>query len=150
MQEELNVLLNKAMEDGILSKNEKGFINITVFQSSVTFRKTPGRPIISGINSLTCNLSHFSDLYLQDYVKALPSHLKDSDDLIRHLQKLHIREDFNLLTLDETALYSKHRPQPRLQVCQLLSRTGPRNSNKTKRIPDPRTEVHPEKKLFKV
>lgn len=49
----------------------------------------PGRPMISGINSLTCNMSQYLDLYLQEYVWDLPSFVKDSNTVIRSFGQLH-------------------------------------------------------------
>lgn len=115
IQMELNLNLTKAIEEEILTKNEKQFIYIPVLSVPFFYHipklhkstvNPPGRPIISSINSPTCNLSHFIDLYLQDHVNMLPSHLNDSDDLIRHLQKVQLKEGLGLLTLDVTALYS--------------------------------------------
>lgn len=66
----------------------------------------PGRPIISGIKSSTCNLSHYIDVCLQDYFKHLNSFLKDLDSLIRILKQHKWQEGVTFLTLDVTALYS--------------------------------------------
>lgn len=53
------------------------------------------RPIISGVNSITCNLSHYVDLYLQDHVKVLDSYLRDSDNLNSTFSPL-VRKHFSL------------------------------------------------------
>lgn len=115
IQEKLSTLLASATKDGILTKKEKYFIQIPIPSTPFFYHlpklhksttNPPGRPIISGINGPTCNLSHFIDLYLKDYVKILPSHLKDSDDLIRHLKQVQMQDNLCLLTLDVTALYS--------------------------------------------
>lgn len=66
----------------------------------------PGRPIISRVNSIICNLSHYLDIYLQEYVRKLPSFIKDSEDLIRELDKATWNKDLTLLTLDVTSLYT--------------------------------------------
>lgn len=66
----------------------------------------PGRPIISGIQSSTSQLSQYLDIYLQDYVRTLPSYLKDSDHLITTIKDLEWEENSWLITMDVTALYS--------------------------------------------
>lgn len=66
----------------------------------------PGRPIISGINSCTSQLSQYLDIYLQDYVKELPSYLRDSESLIRLLKTSRWVDDLRFVTMDVTALYS--------------------------------------------
>lgn len=66
----------------------------------------PGRSIISGINSCTCNLSHFVDVFLPDYVRALLSYLIDSDSLIHILNTMIWEEGVQFLTMDVTVLYS--------------------------------------------
>ncbi|OCT72027.1 hypothetical protein XELAEV_18035011mg, partial [Xenopus laevis] len=50
--------------------------------------KTPGRLIISGIDSLTSNLSHFIDAKLQPYVSNLPSYLRDSTQILNIILKI--------------------------------------------------------------
>lgn len=83
------------MEENILTKKEKQLIYIPV----------PSTPFFT-ISPNCTSLSHFLDLFLQDHVKTLSSHLKDSDDLIRNLQEIKMKEGLNLLMLEVTALYS--------------------------------------------
>lgn len=115
VQSSLNELIQDAREKRILTKKEVGFLiipepNTPFFYHLPKVHKDlkdpPGRPIISGINSSTCNLSHFIDVHLQDYVKNLDSFLKDSDSLIKILKTLQWEENYSFLTLDVTSLYS--------------------------------------------
>lgn len=115
VQKVLDTLLTNAQKDKVITKKESKAIYIQypsklfVYQLPKIHKQInnpPGRPIISGINSSTCNLSHFIDIYLQDYVHSLDSYLKDSDSLIRILQNMEWTEGLNLLTMDVTALYS--------------------------------------------
>lgn len=112
IQEERNTLLTQATREGILSKKEKHLILIPIpntpffYHLSKLHKSTTnplGRPIIS--TGLTCNLSPFLDLYLQNYVKTLPSNL-NSHNLIRHLQEVQMKDGLSLLTLDVTTLDS--------------------------------------------
>lgn len=114
-QKTLEAMISQALANGVVTKKESSFILITCPNKPFYYhlpkvhkdlKKPPGRPIISGINSCPSNLSHFVDLFLQDYVVQLPSHLKDSDSLIRILNNLTWFEGLHFLTLDVTALYS--------------------------------------------
>jgi hypothetical protein len=48
----------------------------------------PGRPIISGCNSITENLSLFVDYHAKELVPDIPSYLQDTLDLLRHFENL--------------------------------------------------------------
>lgn len=81
-------LIEEAQDDQALTKEEVRFINVTVpnrphFYHPLKIHKPKQRPFILGINSVTSNLSHYLDLYLQDYVKSMDSYLRDSGDLIK-------------------------------------------------------------------
>uniref|UniRef100_A0A8C5M8H1 Uncharacterized protein n=1 Tax=Leptobrachium leishanense TaxID=445787 RepID=A0A8C5M8H1_9ANUR len=82
---DLRNLLEEAVDRGIIAKENFGFLYpkfpltpIFYFLPKVHKNLTspPGRPIISGIDSLTANLSEFIDFYLQPI--SLPSYLRDS------------------------------------------------------------------------
>lgn len=114
-QRTLISLVSQAVSKGVLTKKESGFILISCPNKPYYYhlpkihkdqKNPPGRPIISGINSCPSNLSHYVDLFLQDYVIQLPSHLKDSDNLIRILNELSWYDGLHFLTLDVTSLYS--------------------------------------------
>ena len=61
-------------------------------------RGNPARPVISSVNCHTSNI-----LKYVDYVKEIPSYVKDTKDFI---QKLNQREDSLLVTLDVKSLYT--------------------------------------------
>jgi hypothetical protein len=48
----------------------------------------PGRPIISGCNSITENLNLFVDYHAKHLVPNIPSYLQDTPDLHRHFEEL--------------------------------------------------------------
>lgn len=112
-----NELLNEAREKKVIGQEELKFIKIhnhtqphfyhfpKIYKS---IKNPPGRPIISGINSITCNMSHYLDLYLQEYVRKLPSYVKDSDKVIRSLDIFTSMGKTGLLTLDVTSLYTNN------------------------------------------
>lgn len=116
IQNSLEILITEAQRNKIITKKEKNFIFIPI-PNKPFFYHLPkvhkciddplGRPIILGINGPTSNLSHFIDLYFQEYVGELKSYLKDSDGLIKILKTLEWNEDIKFLTMDVTSLYSK-------------------------------------------
>ena len=67
----------------------------------------PGRPIISGCNSLTENISFHIDTILKPYMECLPSYVKDTSDFIKKLHSLQdLTTESYLVTLDVSSLYS--------------------------------------------
>ena len=69
---------------------------------------TPGRPIISGYNSPTANLSTHVDFYLKPIVKQLPSYIQDTTHFLRTLRGFagKIPQNSFLVTFDVKSLYT--------------------------------------------
>lgn len=70
-------------------------------------------------------MSHYLDLYLQEYIRDLPSFVKDSDAVIRSLNTFTCTEKTNLLTLDVTALYSNIDHQLGVNAIDTLLKADP-------------------------
>ncbi|XP_050794677.1 uncharacterized protein LOC127044172 [Gopherus flavomarginatus] len=67
----------------------------------------PGRPIISGIGTLTEGLSGYVDSLLRPYATSTPSYLRDTTDFLRKLQCIgDLPENTILATMDVEALYT--------------------------------------------
>ena len=67
----------------------------------------PGRPIASGIGTLTEYMSAFVDRELQPLLANIPSYIKDTTDFLNKLSRFNNLSDNTILvTLDVTALYS--------------------------------------------
>ena len=70
----------------------------------------PGRPIISGTGGPTEKLSKLVDHWLQNYVTKLPSHVKDSTDMLNIITNWNNShapfDDITLVTIDVTSLYT--------------------------------------------
>ena len=67
----------------------------------------PGRPIVSGIDTLTEYMSAFVDRELQPLLANIPGNIKDTTDFVSKLSRLNDLPDNTILvTLDVTALYS--------------------------------------------
>ena len=64
----------------------------------------PGRPIVSGIGTLTEYVSAFDDRELQPLLANIPSYIKDTTDFLNKLSRFD--DNTILATLDVTALYS--------------------------------------------
>ena len=75
----------------------------------------PGRPIISGCNSLTQQISRFLDFHLKPLVQNLPSYLQDTLDFLRQVEELNRSKELHdkmiLVTIDVTALYTNIRSE---------------------------------------
>ena len=67
----------------------------------------PGRPIVSGIGTLTEYVSAFVDRELQPLLANIPSYIKDATDFLNKLSRFdNLPDNTILVTLDVTALYS--------------------------------------------
>lgn len=66
----------------------------------------PGRPIISSNESLLEPLSQFVDFYIRDIVKALPSYVTDTGNVLRQLKDITLPEQALLVSFDVESLYT--------------------------------------------
>ena len=69
----------------------------------------PGRPIVSGCNSHTQNISKFVDAHIKEFVPMIPSYIQDTPDFLRKLE--HLKSNFSLqdaflVTIDVSSLYT--------------------------------------------
>lgn len=60
---------------------------------------------MSGIGSLTENASRLVDSILMPHVLSLPSYIRDTSDLLKHIEGMVVPPDALLVTLDVKALY---------------------------------------------
>uniref|UniRef100_A0A8C5PLW3 Helix-turn-helix domain-containing protein n=1 Tax=Leptobrachium leishanense TaxID=445787 RepID=A0A8C5PLW3_9ANUR len=113
--EQMRTLLDGGLTQGILTKDEFNFLytpfpRLAILYHNPKIHKSvtspPGRPIISGIGSLTANLSEYIDSFLQKYVPLAPSYIKDSGHLMEILQDLEWKETYILVSMDVTSLYT--------------------------------------------
>uniref|UniRef100_A0A8C5LU34 Reverse transcriptase domain-containing protein n=1 Tax=Leptobrachium leishanense TaxID=445787 RepID=A0A8C5LU34_9ANUR len=114
-KEELKVLLEKGKDLKILNSKEFDFLfsefsKIALFYFLPKVHKhlnaPPGRPIISGIDSLTNHLSSYIDHFLQPLVKNTRSYLKDTSHILRELKKINWEPDMLFATIDVSSLYT--------------------------------------------
>lgn len=66
----------------------------------------PGRPIVSGIGTVTENLSRYVDNLICDIPPSFPSFIKDTNDFLSDISKIEIPDNCLLVTLDVASLYT--------------------------------------------
>ena len=67
----------------------------------------PLRPIVSGFNSCTCNLSKFVDSFLKSQAQQCKSYIRDTKDFLMKLSLIKkIPENSFLVTMDVSSLYT--------------------------------------------
>lgn len=76
----------------------------------------PGRPIISGNESLTEKASRCVDCVLMPHVTCLSSYIRDTSDLLRHVEGTHAPLNALLMAVDIEALYSSILHERGIQV----------------------------------
>ena len=86
----------------------------------------PGRPIVSGIQSPTENISNFVDYYIKDYVPKIESYVKDTTHFLKILQEHDLDPQDLLVTLDVKALYTNI---PHAEGLQALNETLIQNNH---------------------
>uniref|UniRef100_A0A8C5MZ48 Reverse transcriptase domain-containing protein n=1 Tax=Leptobrachium leishanense TaxID=445787 RepID=A0A8C5MZ48_9ANUR len=111
----LMALLNEGRINNILNKKEYEYLSINhpkipTFYILPKLHKNrenpPGRPIISGIGSISSRLSEYIDIFLQPVVKNTRSYLKDTKDILNILIQHQWQDDFWLVTGDVASLYT--------------------------------------------
>lgn len=114
-KKKLKSFVKKGEERGILTRKEAIFLTPEAAKTLVIYfvpkihksqTNPPGRPIISGIDSLFMWLWSYIDGYLQPLVKEGKSYLKDSRQLIDELRNFEIEENDILVTIDVNSLYT--------------------------------------------
>uniref|UniRef100_A0A8C5N1Y7 Reverse transcriptase domain-containing protein n=1 Tax=Leptobrachium leishanense TaxID=445787 RepID=A0A8C5N1Y7_9ANUR len=112
---QLRLLVNSAFDNLVISKTEREFLTphnptVATFYCIPKIHKDshdpPGRPIVSGNDNLTQNMSVFVDKFLRKYVTALPSYIRDTKQVLQTLKAKKIRQGTLLCCLDVESLYS--------------------------------------------
>lgn len=107
--EEFTKLLRGGLARGHIDEDTFNFLNIShpripTFYALPKMHKNilppPGRPIVSGRESLTENASRFVDSVLLPHVTALPSFIKDTTDLLKQIEDITIPPDAYLVAID--------------------------------------------------
>jgi len=139
---EINSILNKYYNKGLLTKQMVEACSPTnnariarLYFLKKTHKSPMGvRPIVSCCDSPTENLSQFVDYWLQPIMKAQPSYLENSTQLINELRQLEIKPDTILVTIDVKSLYTCIPHSDGIKAC-LEALTELKMSNPS--LPDP-------------
>ncbi|XP_053374092.1 uncharacterized protein LOC128546786 [Mercenaria mercenaria] len=79
----------------------------------------PGRPIVSGYNSVTEGISEYIDNILKPHMEALPSYVKDSTDFIKKLGSMpNISPNAFLVTMEVSSLYTNIPHDDGIEACR--------------------------------
>jgi hypothetical protein len=88
----------------------KFYCNFKVHKEHTPMTAPPPRPIISGSNSITKNIGHFVEFYINDLANKHDSYLQDSPDFLRYINKINnetiLEDNVILVTLDVKALFT--------------------------------------------
>ena len=76
------------------------------FLPKIHKKEIKGRPIISGNGSPTEKISALVDELLKDYVKQIPSYVRDTSDFIQKVEAFTHPSDYFLVTMDVSSLYT--------------------------------------------
>ncbi|XP_069605329.1 uncharacterized protein [Ranitomeya imitator] len=79
-------------------------------------RTPPGRPIISGRGNYLEKVNQWIDSKIQPLVECLPSYLKDTGELLRRVDGVHLEDGDLLVTADVESLYTSIRHQDGLRA----------------------------------
>ncbi|XP_075181514.1 protein spinster homolog 1-like [Anomaloglossus baeobatrachus] len=113
--EDEGCILRRAFEEKLIDKKEMLFMKpkspqIATFYSLPKLHKgyppVRGHPIVSGIDSLTQNVSTYIDTVLRSFVLTLPSYVRDTMDVLRRLEDVQLEDGVLLIILDVEVLYS--------------------------------------------
>jgi hypothetical protein len=120
-KKEIEVTLKKAYETKQITKDEEKSMSTKekgpgkLYQLFKLHKKheapnlPAGRPVISGCNSFTENMSLFVDYHAKHLVPKIPSYLQDTPDLLRKLERwkdVTIPEDVFPVSIDVVGLYT--------------------------------------------
>ncbi|XP_066453998.1 uncharacterized protein [Eleutherodactylus coqui] len=114
-QTELRSILNEALYEGNIDLALSKYLYIhhpntpTIYilpKIHKHLTEPPGRPIVSGRNSMFNHISIFLDYILREYSTSNCCYVKDTSDFLIKLRSIPCHENTILATLDVTALYT--------------------------------------------
>ena len=110
-------IIDSALQSGCITKRDHRFLFRKHHKTPVLYllpkvhkniTPCPGRPIVSGNESLLEPLSQYVDHHIQPFVKNLPAYIRDSSDFLLKLDQITLDlSDMILATLDIESLYTK-------------------------------------------
>lgn len=114
--QELKLLLYKAKEDNLISEPELKFLfhsnpRLASFYLLPKVHKNltnpPGRPVISGNESLTEPISKYVDFFIKPLLPTLPAYIQDTTEVLSKIKENNfVGSNVLLVTMDVEALYT--------------------------------------------
>ncbi|XP_078520512.1 uncharacterized protein LOC144785528 [Lissotriton helveticus] len=136
IQNEVGRLVNAAKEAGILGPKESEYLVKQHPRTPHLYflpkvhkdpKIPPGRPIVSGCDSVFEPISKFVDVFLKPLVVQVPSYLRDTMDFINKVEGLAFDPSCQLLaSMDVSSLYTQIPQQDGLDVMELYLDRRPR------------------------
>ncbi|XP_056423038.1 uncharacterized protein LOC130362492 [Hyla sarda] len=114
-QAELRQILNQAKDEDIITSKQYDSLwidnpMIATFYLLPKIHKhattPPGRPIVSGCNNFCDRICKLIDHVLRKIVETLPSYLRDTTDVLRRMEHIHMDSDMLIVTCDVESLYT--------------------------------------------
>ncbi|XP_075448365.1 uncharacterized protein LOC142490239 [Ascaphus truei] len=114
-QKDLKIFLLEAKHEGIITQAEFDFLfkrnpRTPVFYHIPKIHKDtinpPGRPIVSGVESMTSSVSQYVDHFLQPMVVKLRSHIRDTLHVIDSISGIPWKSTYIWATCDVASLYT--------------------------------------------
>ena len=78
----------------------------------------PGRPIISGIDSISEPASQYIDHFIKPFVFTLPSYIQDTTHVLNKIEEIKNIGDAFMVTMDVTSLYSNIKHEDGLKAAE--------------------------------
>lgn len=112
---ELDLIIKYGTNNNFLSKQEVKYLVPMVSRIPIIYYlpkihknsiNPPGRPIMSGIESLTSRLGEYIDLHLQPLVRKTRAFLKDTKHTLQRLSECIVNDDIIMATGDVASLYT--------------------------------------------
>uniref|UniRef100_A0A8C5LZK0 Reverse transcriptase n=1 Tax=Leptobrachium leishanense TaxID=445787 RepID=A0A8C5LZK0_9ANUR len=107
--------LQRGKDSDIINDNEYRYLKINFPRIPVFYylpkvhknkEQPPGRPIVLGIDSISCRISEYVDHLLQPLVQKTPAYLKDTITILQLIRDLKWESDYILATCDVNSLYT--------------------------------------------
>ncbi|XP_066447099.1 uncharacterized protein [Eleutherodactylus coqui] len=114
-QMQLRVLINEAINQAIIDQQLADYLLIeypitpTIYvlpKIHKDLANPPGRPIISGRESLFSNISRFLDRVLRPFAIRGLSYIRDTSDFLNKIKEVRVSEHSLLVSLDVVSLYT--------------------------------------------
>ena len=114
MIKKVNNRVQRAHEEGCISDSTLDYLLVNSTAKAGRFyllpklhkKGCPGRPVISGCNTPTENISEFVDYHLKSLVASIPSFVKDTNDFLHKLTDIDtLPEGAIMVSIDVVGLY---------------------------------------------